>query len=298
MTSPVVVATDFSPSARVAMGHAARIAAARSAPLHVVLAVDSDPVTLMVSAGSSNREEIESRLIQHGSGLLDREVSDAGVEVPASNRHVKIGRPGRVIVDECERLGAGLLVLGYHGGSAKYDRGPGSVAQRCVRHAPCDVLLTRRDRPEAFKRVVAGVDFSKATRATVARAAEMAGPGGELVLLHAYSDPFESLGYMGMGLGVEPIPLGTYAAALQADLEKMGAGLGASVGTVRTEVFLDSYPGRAIADWCNEHGADLTAVGTRGKPGVRYWLLGSTAELVLRETRSAVLAVRQHDEAV
>jgi nucleotide-binding universal stress UspA family protein len=118
-----------------------------------------------------------------------------------------------------------------------------------------------------------------------------------VVLLHAHSDPFESLGYMGLGLGVEqPIPLEDYQGAVATDLERIASGLrGAVKSGVRTEVILDSHYGRAIADWCNANGVDLTVVGTMGKPGMRYWLLGSTAEYVLKETESAVLAVRGHE---
>jgi nucleotide-binding universal stress UspA family protein len=298
MSLPVVVATDFSPSARVAMGHAARIASARRVPLHVVVVIDDEAVSAMASSVPLTKEDVEKQVIVRGRMLLDRELSDAGIPGAASeaHRHVSIGRPGRQIVEECERLGAGLLVVGYHGKTDRTDRGPGTVAQRCVRHAPCDVLLTRRDRPEPFKRVVVGVDFSTASMGVVGRGAEVAGASGaELVLVHAYADPFESLGYMGLGLGVEqPIPLSDYSGVLEADLEKIAGGLRSAVtGGVRTQVLLDTHYGRAIADWCNANHADLTVVGTLGKPGLRYWLLGSTAEYVLKETRSAVLAVRQ-----
>lgn len=298
MSLPVVVATDFSPSARVALGHAARIASARKCPLHVVSVIDSDPVASMASSVPMKRADVDKQVIVRGRMLLERELSDAGIPGAASeaHRHVSIGRPGRQIVEECERLGAGLLVVGYHGKTDRLDRGPGTVAQRCVRHAPCDVLLTRRDRPEPFKRVVVGVDFSSGSMAVVARGAELAGTSdSELVLLHAYADPFESLGYMGLGLGVEqPIPLSDYSGTLGADLERIAAGLRSAVtGGIRSEVLLDTHYGRAIADWCNANETDLTVVGTLGKPGLRYWLLGSTAEYVLKETRSAVLAVRQ-----
>lgn len=307
MSLPVVVATDFSPSARVAMRHAARIASDRKAPLHVVWAIDSEPVAAMAASAPIGPAEVEKQVAQSGRVLLGREVEEAGIGGAASeaHRHVLIARPGRGIVEECERLGAGLLVLGYHGKSERAERGPGTVAQRCVRHAPCDVLLTRRERPDPFRRVVAGVDFSAASMAVAARGAEMAAASGaELVLAHAYADPFVSLGSMGlemgMGVGFGPAvmpvpPARDDTGALKADLERMADGLRGSVGGgVVTEVLLETHYGRAIADWCNENGADLVAVGTLGRPGLRYWLLGSTAEYVLKETRSAVLAVRGH----
>lgn len=295
MTTPVVVATDFSPSARVALGHAQRIAGERGVPLHAVAVIDSEQVAAIASSVPFSRDDVERQILARGTAMLNKELAEAGVR-SVEHAHVRIGRPGREIVEACERLGAGLLVVGYHGRSARKGKGPGSVATRCVRHAPCDVLLTREEHVGSFNRVVVGVDFSSASLAIVARAAEMAG-NGEVVLLHAHADPFESLGYMGLGLGVEqPIPLEDYQNAIGTDLERIAAGLrGAVKGGVRSEVILDSHYGRAISEWCNRNAADLTVVGTMGKPGMRYWLLGSTAEYVLKETESAVLAVRGHE---
>lgn len=294
MTTPVVVATDFSPSARVALGHAQRIAGERGLPLHAVAVIDSDQVAAIASSVPLSRDDVERQILARGTAMLNKELNEAGIR-SVEHTHVRIGRPGREIVETCERLGAALLVVGYHGRTGRTGKGPGSVATRCVRHAPCDVLLTREEHAGAFRRVVVGVDFSSAALAIVARAAEMA--AGEVVLIHAHSDPFESLGYMGLGLGVEqPIPLEDYRSAVAGDLERIASGLrGAVKGGVRSEVILDSHYGRAIADWCNRHAADLTVVGTMGKPGMRYWLLGSTAEYVLKETESAVLAVRGHE---
>jgi nucleotide-binding universal stress UspA family protein len=52
------------------------------------------------------------------------------------------------------------------------------------------------------------------------------------------------------------------------------------------------YPGTTIAKTLTRLGADLVAVGTHGLGGLRYVLLGSVAEHVLREARCDVLAVR------
>lgn len=291
MPTPIVVATDYSPSAREALAHAARIAGVRGEPLHVVTVVDSDQIAALASSVPMRREDVEKQVVQRAEAMLSRELDDAGV-ASVEHRHVSIGRPGREIEAVCERLGAGLLVMGYHGKSES-GRGPGSVATRCVRHAPCDVLLTRRGRPGPFGRVVVGVDFSEHSPALAARGAELTDPeGGELVLLHALSNPFESLAFAGFGLDQANEYEG-YADTLGQNLERMAEGLRPALrATVRAETVIDANYGRAIAEWCNTSGADLAVIGTLGKPGLRYWLLGSTAESVLRHTDAAVLAVR------
>ncbi len=50
-------------------------------------------------------------------------------------------------------------------------------------------------------------------------------------------------------------------------------------------------PAEAILEAAGRDGADLVAMGTQGLGGFRKMLLGSTAERVLRGTRTAVLAV-------
>jgi len=291
MAGDVIVATDFSPSARVAIGHAARIASDRGVGVHAATVVDSDHIATLASSVPLSREAVEKQVIERTKVLLRQELDDAGQQAITS-LHVSIGRPADAIEDLCERLGAGLLVLGYHGKTER-GRGPGTVAGRCVRHAPCDVLLTRRSHARSFKRVVVGVDFSEEGRGVIRAAAGMADPsGGEIVLLHAHANPFDALDYTGFGFD-EPVRYDDFNQAIQADLDRVAQSMSADAGgRVSAEVLVDAHYGRAIAGWCTDHAADLVVVGTRRKPGLRYWLLGSTAEYILKETECAVLAVR------
>jgi nucleotide-binding universal stress UspA family protein len=254
--------------------------------------VDSDQIDALASSVPFSREQVRQRVTERAAAMLEIELKDAGVEVEPGRRHVAVGRPGREVVAACERLGAGLLVIGYHGHS-KPALGPGSVASRCIRHAPCDVLLTRREHPGPFGRVAVGVELCGDSRDMVAHADAIARvDGAEMVLVHAHSDPGELLAFA--GYGVDPLPpRGTPDPAMIGRLERMAEGLRPGcAGGVRAEVVVDSNHGRAIAEWCVQEKADLTVVGTQARPGLRYWLLGSTAEAVLRQTGCAVLAVR------
>jgi nucleotide-binding universal stress UspA family protein len=53
---------------------------------------------------------------------------------------------------------------------------------------------------------------------------------------------------------------------------------------------------RGIVEYATSTNADLVVIGTHGKSNLRYLLLGSTAERVLRHTGCSVLAVRPTDE--
>lgn len=57
-------------------------------------------------------------------------------------------------------------------------------------------------------------------------------------------------------------------------------------------VLVDGHPVVAIADYAREKGFDLIVVGSRGLGGLTRWLVGSTAEGVIREAHCPVLVYR------
>jgi len=64
---------------------------------------------------------------------------------------------------------------------------------------------------------------------------------------------------------------------------------------LRSVVFPWSSYGQGIAQYAKEVKADLVILGTRGHTSLRYVLLGSTAERLLRELPCSVLTVRPGD---
>ena len=91
------------------------------------------------------RERAES--IKHAamlklSGSLDSSIKITGDILP--------GSPRSVILDEADRWGADLIVVGSHGYGALQRFLLGSVSQAVVSHAKCSVEVVRiRDRPAA-----------------------------------------------------------------------------------------------------------------------------------------------------
>ena len=49
----------------------------------------------------------------------------------------------------------------------------------------------------------------------------------------------------------------------------------------------------AISEQADKHGSNLVVVGSRGAGFMRHWLLGATAERLLRKTRHPILLVRE-----
>jgi nucleotide-binding universal stress UspA family protein len=118
--------TDFSPSARPALYHAARLARAFGGEVHVlhvlVLGAD-DPVTAQ----------------QDLDGLVPEDLADVVTERRLTRAiQAEVG-----IVHEAQRGHYDCVVMGTHGRGAVGHALLGSVAERVVQHAPCAVLTVR-----------------------------------------------------------------------------------------------------------------------------------------------------------
>lgn len=71
---------------------------------------------------------------------------EAGVDIKC---HGLVGHEVKTIIDYVRNHDFDLLVLGFMGHSAVYDRVMGSTCQSLVRLAPCSVLVVKQPRAEA-----------------------------------------------------------------------------------------------------------------------------------------------------
>ena len=85
--------------------------------------------------------------LSDGAGVFDKVVAAAKAQAAAEDvafqPHVVIGHPVAAIVEFIRRGGYDLLVVGYMGHSALYNRVIGSTTDRLVEHAPCQVLVVK-----------------------------------------------------------------------------------------------------------------------------------------------------------
>jgi nucleotide-binding universal stress UspA family protein len=144
----MLVPTDFSPSARAALERAAALARALSGKITLVNVVDTSG--LMVGG-------IESYIdvIGIANGLraaatremeaLAKEIDPEGTLI--EGREVLDGRPARALLDFAAAKKPDLIVMGTHGRTGLARLMMGSVAERVVREAPCDVLVVHTKPP-------------------------------------------------------------------------------------------------------------------------------------------------------
>jgi nucleotide-binding universal stress UspA family protein len=139
MFNKILIANDGSEGAFKALDAALRLAHAQKAQVHMICVEETQWIP-------GSREEV----------IGDKEIADrkfaevvAKAEVEAKRRRVKlnshivVGHAVPTIVDFVERDGFDLLVTGFMGHSALYNRVIGSTTDRLVELAPCAVLVVK-----------------------------------------------------------------------------------------------------------------------------------------------------------
>lgn len=139
----LLVAIDFSPIAREALRAAAELAVQAKAEL-LVAHVWQAPVYSYASEAPFPGEMIDD-LVSSAEQLLAEWTAEAK-QLGANARSVFLdGVPWDRIVDLLRRDPAiDLCVIGTHGRTGIRHALLGSVAEKVVRHAPCDVLVHRQ----------------------------------------------------------------------------------------------------------------------------------------------------------
>jgi nucleotide-binding universal stress UspA family protein len=136
----ILLATDGSEEAQLALSTAVDIATSTGSELHVVTVVGG-------RAYHIERPEIVDQLRQRGEQMLDeqaKKVEEMGGKV--SQAHVRLVEEHRdqAIVDLAEELEIGLIVMGSRGLGGARRALMGSVSDSVVRHAHCPVMVVRK----------------------------------------------------------------------------------------------------------------------------------------------------------
>jgi nucleotide-binding universal stress UspA family protein len=138
----IVVGTDGSETASKAVLHAAEMAKALGAKLHIVSAYT--PVTAQVhSEGDPERAEWSVGPDVLVEGVLTEAtalVASLGLEI---NTHAVRGDAAEGLLDAAAEFGADLIVVGNRGMTGARRFLLGNVPNKVSHHAPCSVLIVR-----------------------------------------------------------------------------------------------------------------------------------------------------------
>lgn len=147
-----------------------------------------------------------------------------------------------------------------------------------------------------YKRILAAVDGSRAASLALEEATKIAGAAGASILAVCVVEQTPQLVDVGAvyqdGEGASPGAVEVATAALSQAGELMHS-LKVGGSTRAVDAYGESVA-TVLARVADEYEADLIAIGTHGRQGVKRLLLGSVAEALLRSSSVPVLVVR-HD---
>jgi nucleotide-binding universal stress UspA family protein len=300
----LVLATDFSAAARLALEHAVAIATRFQARLYIFHAID-------VRDGDSQGNEsladdfyelAERRAREELEALRARLGPPAIHPGPISIvETVRIGAPSDEIVGFAGEKEADLVVVGTKGRTGLARVLVGSVAESVVRRAPCPVLAVRVPEsaappvnPPSFARIVCAVDSSDSSRAALRASCDLADRFDAEVVAVTVVDDY----LVAQATTLSPLD----AVALERrfveiahdNLERcVEETVGAKCGKGIRRRVETGRPAESIARAAELEGASLVACGTHGRSGIVRALFGSVAEKIVRLSPCPVLTVRE-----
>ncbi len=196
---------------------------------------------------------------------------------------VSKGSPSWELVSRAKN--ADLLVVGSSTIDA-FTAGP--VARRVARKATSDTLVVRRQPRVPYRRIIAGVDFSEASRAAVERSMSLF-PDADITVLYSLPSRFD-LVLSDAGMFSEELEA-SREYRLEAASDRMAEFVQPWSGNVRTMI-ADGPPTETIDEVVRRRSADLIVVANRGASATRMVLLGTVAEGLVGHSACDVLVAR------
>lgn len=145
MFKRIVVGTDGSETAQVAVTHATQLAKATGASLEIVSAYEPVPSERLREEGQEVPSDVAHGVGPRGDVNAQLEIAsgvarEAGVE---ANTHSREGDPADAILDVVDETGADLVVVGNKGMTGARRFLLGSVPNKVSHHANCGVYIVR-----------------------------------------------------------------------------------------------------------------------------------------------------------
>jgi nucleotide-binding universal stress UspA family protein len=145
MFDVIVVGTDGSDTAAVAVAKAIDIARITGATVHVVHAFQMVSAGHLASAVTSGAptvdiEKVNQSVEAHGGAVVERVVEQAARAGVKCETHLRSDDAAHAMIDVAEQVEADLIVVGNRGMSG-VRRVLGSVPNRVSHHCPCSLLI-------------------------------------------------------------------------------------------------------------------------------------------------------------
>lgn len=276
----VLVATDFSPGADAALERAASLPLARGATVHVVHVLPAH-----LPRKVRDRAEPDARRL-----LEERAAIAAAAARRAGNAQLEIdpilarGQAYVEIIRQARAREVSLIAIGAHGRRPLRDLFLGSTAERVARMGDLPVLVVKARTTGPYRRTIAAIDLTDASRRVVDLALRLLDPGADrLRLVHAYHVPFEHW--------LTAADRREWRDRASRALEHLVAELGTE-GVHLRPILRAGRPESVLLQEVARLDAELVAMGTHARSGLAHTLLGSVVGRVLRDVPCDVVVAR------
>lgn len=292
---PVVVGTDDSPHARLAVDWAAAEASRLGAPLLILEAFSPDyPSVRSAGPGEPPTPQPTDALRQAAEASLDEAADRARTahpELEITSRAVP-GDPGTMLVEAS--TSARMVVMGARGVGRIRGLLMGSVSAFVTPRAHCPVVVLRRGASRSLSdlRVIVGLDGAADSAAALRFAFEFAAAGGlGLTALHVWDLDLDSTA-ASLAWTVDWDEADEQERAVLAE-ELAGYSAEFPQVDVRRHV-VRGHPVKELVR--QSENAALLVVGTRGRRAAKGLLLGSVTQGVLHDAHCPVAVVASSDD--
>ena len=215
------------------------------------------------------------------------------------------GYPGTSIVEQAEKWGADLVLVGSHGHSGFVRFLLGSIAKAVVQHAPCSVEIVRhprhdRDHPDHDKnaeqsggmRILLATDGSDYSIAAVRSVAGRPWPSGSEIRIVSVVEPIAPAADRWYAAGAIAQRVREDDTKRSEEAVSAAQEIIASAGMMSQTAVLEGSPKRRIVEDSNTWAAHLIVVGSHGRRGLTRYLLGSVSEAVAMHAHCSVEVIR------
>ncbi|EMA46317.1 universal stress protein [Halococcus saccharolyticus] len=287
MFETILLPTDGSNGATVAVDHVLDIAAAHDATVHILNVADTTRDSVIQIQG-----DVVDVLEQEGEQIVRDAADRARQRGVTTVTEVLQGEPYSTILDYAELRDVDVIAMPTHGRQGLERLLIGSTTERVVRRADIPVLTIRPDSDitvtHPYRNVLVPTDGSDCAREALETGVDVATE--ETAALHLLSVvDVTSLG-VDVRIQMQVKFLEENATEIVEDATEFATD--ASVDPVSGSVVLGTSIHGEILSYIDEHDVDLIVVGTHGRTGFDRYMLGSVTEKLVRTSPIPVLTVR------
>lgn len=285
MFDTILVPTDGSECAEVALEYAEDLASRYDATIHVLCVVDSRTLE-----NAPHYDEVK----KERTDIAERTCNQFSESDLAVERAVRTDVPHTAILKYAAEQDIDLIAMGTHGRTGVERYLLGSVTEKVVRLSDTPVLTVRAEADGGvtypYSDILIPTDGSEQAAAAIDVGVDITSTYD--ARLHALS----VIDTMSLGVDVEATDIFEVldGAARTAVESVENRATRASISVVETAVKY-GHPYREIHSYTDANDIDLIVMGTHGRSGLERYLLGSVTEKIVRTSPVPVLTVRSPD---